>query len=83
LSEREQYARRAWLAAVFGLVVPFLWFYAVYLFLQAAFGDGPLSDRSKNKLLVVGPVFLFVLFVAFPSFWFVLLYLFWAAGGAF
>ena len=42
-SERDEYARRFFLAAVFGLVVPLLWFYAVYLFLNAAFGEGPLE----------------------------------------
>ena len=53
-SERDAYARRFYLAAVFGLALPLLWFYAVYLFLNAAFGEGPLSPRSKNKLLVGG-----------------------------
>lgn len=76
LSERDRYARRAWLAAIFGLVVPFLWFYAVYLFLNAAFGDGPLSDRSKGKLFVAGgPVFLVVLVLGFPFALFALLFL--------
>ncbi len=78
LSERDQYARRAWLAAIFGLVVPLLWFYAMYLFLNAAFGDGTLSDRSKSKLFVVGgPVFLLILVVELP---FVLFELFFVFG---
>lgn len=50
LSERDQYARRFFLAAVFGMTIPLLWFYAIYLFLNAAFGEGPLSDRGKRKL---------------------------------
>jgi hypothetical protein len=50
LSERDEYARRFYLSAVFGLVFVPLWFYAVYLFLNAAYGEGPLSDRSKRKL---------------------------------
>ncbi|QJW96488.1 putative signal transducing protein [Frigoriglobus tundricola] len=54
LSERDQYARRLFLAAMFGLVIPLLWFYAVYLFLNAAFGPGPLSARGRNKLLLGG-----------------------------
>ena len=77
LSERDRYARRAWLAAIFGLVVPFLWFYAVYLFFNAAFGDGSLSNRSKSRLFVVGgPVFLSVLVMGLPFVLFVLYFVF-------
>lgn len=51
-SERDEYARRFFLAAIFGLAVPLLWFYAVYLFLNAAFGEGPLSERGRGKLRI-------------------------------
>lgn len=51
LSERDAYAHRFYLAAVFGLVFPPLWFYAVYLWMNAAFGDGPLSEKGKGKLV--------------------------------
>jgi hypothetical protein len=54
LSERDEYARRFFPSAVFGLVFAPLWFYAVYLFLNAAFGEGPLSTRGRNKLLIGG-----------------------------
>ena len=68
LSERDQYARRLFLAALFGLVIPLLWFYAVYLFLNAAFGPGPLSARGRNKLLLGG----FLLFFGFFMVWILL-----------
>ncbi|HYH69159.1 MAG TPA: hypothetical protein VD866_30980, partial [Urbifossiella sp.] len=58
------------LTAVFGLVFPPLWFYAVYLFLNAAFGEGTLSDYGRNKLFVGT----FVLALGFPMA-FVILYL--------
>lgn len=50
VSERDQYARRFLLAALFGLVMPPLWFYAIYLFFTAVFGDGPLSERGGNRV---------------------------------
>jgi hypothetical protein len=66
-SERDEYARRGWLALVFGLVFHPLWIYAAYLFLNAAGGEGTLNNRSKNKLLAIGvPAFLFALFVMLP-----------------
>jgi len=49
-SERDDYARRFFFAAFFGLVVPLLWFYAIYLFLNAAFGEGSLRPDSRNKM---------------------------------
>ncbi len=59
---RDDYARRLVLAAVFGLLFPPIWFYAVYLFLNAAFGEGSLSDYGRNKLFVGT----FVLALGFP-----------------
>jgi hypothetical protein len=50
--EREEYARRLFLAAVFSIVFPPLWFYAFYLMLNATFGSGPLSDRGRRQLAV-------------------------------
>ncbi|MFO0797026.1 MAG: hypothetical protein U0804_06080 [Gemmataceae bacterium] len=60
---RDDYARRLVPGAVFGLVFPPLWFYAVYLFLNAAFGEGSLSDTGRNKLFVGT----FVLALGFPA----------------
>ena len=60
-SERDQYARRLFLASFFGLIIPLLWFYAVYLFFNAAFGPGSLGPRGKFNLFVGG------LFVALGS----------------
>ena len=51
-SERDEYARRFFSAAFFGLVVPLLWFYAIYLFLNAAFGEGTLSLANRNKMRI-------------------------------
>jgi len=53
-SERDEYARRFLLAAFFGLVVPLLWFYAIYLFLNAAFGEGTLSPANRNRVRAGG-----------------------------
>ena len=64
-SERDEYARRSLLAAFFGLVIPLLWFYAIYLFLNAAFGQGPLSPRGRNKLLIGGCLLLLGSVMAF------------------
>jgi hypothetical protein len=50
LSERDDYARRFFFAAFFGLIVPLLWFYAIYLFLNAAFGPGSLRPDNRYKL---------------------------------
>jgi hypothetical protein len=72
-SDRDEYARRFFLAAVFGLVFPLLWFYAVYLFLNAGFGEGTLSARGKHKLrigvlaLAGGSGMALLALVAFPS----------------
>ena len=49
-SERDEYARRLFLTSVFSVVVPPLWFYAIYLFLNAAFGDGSISERGRTDL---------------------------------
>ncbi|AWM37695.1 hypothetical protein GobsT_42920 [Gemmata obscuriglobus] len=63
-SERDEYARRAFLAAFFGLIVPLLWFYALYLFLNAAFGTGSISPRYKNRLLAIGALLAIGFFTA-------------------
>jgi hypothetical protein len=53
---RENYARRLFFAAWLGLVVPPVAFFALYLFLNAAFGEGELSPRGRYNLLVGGLV---------------------------
>lgn len=47
---REQYARRFLHATLFGLFMPPLFFYALYLLLNLAFGNGPLSRNGKWNL---------------------------------
>ncbi len=69
-SERDEYARRLFFAAVFSLVFAPLWFYALYLFLNAAFGEGPISARGRSHLLYGGAIvgvtfFLVAAFFAF------------------
>lgn len=54
VSERDAYAGRAFLAAFFALAFIPLWFYALYLFFNAAFGDGPLSAGGRNKVFLAG-----------------------------
>lgn len=49
--EREEYARRFLLAAVFGTVFLPLCFYACYLFLNAVFGPGRLSSEGWRRVL--------------------------------
>lgn len=54
LSERDEYARRAFLAAFFSLAFAPLWFYALYLFFNAAFGIGLISDAGRKKVILSG-----------------------------
>lgn len=68
---REDYARRLFFAAWFGLVVPPVWFFAVYLLLNATFGSGELSARGRYNLFVGGLVTLLGLPMAY--FFFLLL----------
>lgn len=49
-SERDEYARRFFFTAFFSLALWPLWFYAVYLLFNAAFGEGPISSRAKRRL---------------------------------
>jgi hypothetical protein len=53
---RDEYARRLYFAALFGMLVLPLWFYALYLLLNAAFGEGELTPRGRRHLLVGGAV---------------------------
>jgi hypothetical protein len=67
--DREGYARRLFLAAVFSIIFPPLWFYALYLLLNAAFGPGPLSDRGRTRLyvgavMVLAPLLLWMLILS-------------------
>ena len=47
---REGYARRMVFAAILGLFVPPVAFYAMYLLLNAAMGEGELSSRGRLDL---------------------------------
>jgi hypothetical protein len=47
---REDCARRLFFVAWFGLVIPPMAFYALYLFLNAAFGQGELSRQGRMNL---------------------------------
>jgi hypothetical protein len=58
-SERDEYARRLFFIAWFGLAffpIAFIAFIAFYFFLNAAFGSGPLSPRGRYNLMVGGIV---------------------------
>jgi hypothetical protein len=49
---REDYARRLFFAAWFGMAFPPAWIFAFYLFLKAAFKEGTLSSRGWLNLTV-------------------------------
>ncbi|MBX9625685.1 MAG: DUF2007 domain-containing protein [Gemmataceae bacterium] len=51
---REDYARRLVFVGMLGLMLPPVAAYAVYLFLNAAFGRGELSGKGRFDLLVGG-----------------------------
>jgi hypothetical protein len=53
-SERDEFARRTAFAGILGLAFPPVAPYAVYLFLNAAFGEGSLSSRGRMNLWVGG-----------------------------
>ncbi len=55
---REDYARRLFVTAWLGLVIPPIWFYALYLFLNAAFSEGTLTARGRFNLMVGSGVLL-------------------------
>lgn len=48
-TEREQYAQRAFRAALFGLLVPLILFYALYLLQVVAFTEGRLDARASRR----------------------------------
>lgn len=48
-TEREQYARRAFRAALFGLLMPAILFYAIYLLQVVAFTEGRLGSRAWKQ----------------------------------
>jgi hypothetical protein len=50
--DREKYAWRAFVVAWWGLLIPPLGFYSLYLFLNAAFGPGELSRLGRIRLAV-------------------------------
>jgi hypothetical protein len=50
-SERDQYAHRLFLSSVFSFIFPPLWFYGIYLFLNAQFGEGPISEHGRTELI--------------------------------
>lgn len=53
---REECARRLFFIAWFGMVIPPIAFYALYVFFNAAFGEGELSPRGWFNLWVGGLV---------------------------
>jgi hypothetical protein len=55
-AERDWYARGLFFVAWFGLVLPPVAFIALYFFLNAAFGSGPISARGRFNLFVGGVV---------------------------
>ncbi|HEY3787415.1 MAG TPA: DUF2007 domain-containing protein [Urbifossiella sp.] len=56
LTEREMHARRGFYAALFGIVMPPLLFYAVYLILIAAFSDDPMNTRGNRQIWAAGSI---------------------------
>ena len=71
--EREQYARRFLLSAVFGIFFAPLAPYALYLFLNAAFGPGRLSSEGWRRVFYGG----FALVASFPLWLWLLSWGFW------
>ena len=69
LSERDEYARRLVWAGFFGIIVPLLWFYAIYLFLNATFGPGPLSERGRRNRFFGGSMLALGFFTALYLIW--------------
>jgi hypothetical protein len=64
--ERDGYARRLYLTSMFGLLIPPLFFYSLYLFLNAAFSPGQLSAQGRwhfriGSALLFGVLSIFVL----------------------
>lgn len=59
VSERDQYARRAVFAGFLSIIFPPAAFYTLYLYLNAALGEGEISDRGRYNLFV-GAVVLFL-----------------------
>lgn len=53
---REECARRLFFTAWFGIMCGPVVFYALYLFLNAAFGNGPISTRGRFNTFVGGLV---------------------------
>jgi hypothetical protein len=56
LTERERYARRAYFASLFGLAVPVLLFYAVYLVLMAWSAEGDLRGRWRGRAVLAAAI---------------------------
>ena len=56
--DREEAARRLFFVGWLGIVIPPVAFYALYLFLNAAFGEGKLSPRGRLNLGLGGVVML-------------------------
>ncbi len=71
-SERDVYARRLFLTSVFSIAFPPLWFYTIYLFLNAALGEGPISPQGRIDLFRGAAIMaagLLVLFTLLMSYW--------------
>ncbi len=71
---RDDYARRLVFTAILGLIFPPLTAWSTYLFLNAAFGVGPLSSRGRFNLWVGGGMTLTGLcwlpfFLLFPQYY--------------
>lgn len=60
-TEREEYARRGFYAALFGIVMPVLLFYSTYLLFLAASGEGRLDPRGRRRLIAGAGITTFAL----------------------
>lgn len=58
-TERDAYARRAFYASLFGLVMPPLLFYSVYLTLVASFSEGERTARGRWQTRAAGALTVF------------------------
>ena len=58
---RDSYARRCFHSVLFAFFIPPLAFYAIYLWLNALFGPGPLSPAGRRKVAFVSVLLLLLL----------------------
>ena len=74
-SDRDWHARGLFFIAWIALAFPPVWFFALYFFLKAAFGAGPISPHGRYNLFVggmvtaLGSMWILVFLLAFWNYW--------------